>query len=82
MIDAYSTGLKLDKSREDIWRPAPRQYDDFPLGKAALSEEPRPGPERGLSSKGQALLVATACSGPPPGRAFGHWICWPISSSS
>ncbi|MDF3156572.1 class II aldolase/adducin family protein [Mesorhizobium sp. XAP10] len=33
LIDAYSTGLKLDKSREDIWRLAHRQYDDFPLGK-------------------------------------------------
>src|ERR1700726_4823507 len=36
---------------------------------AALSEEPRPGAERKLSSKEEALLVATACSGPPEGRA-------------
>jgi transposase len=35
----------------------------------ALSEEPRPGAERKLSSKEEALLVATACSKPPPGRA-------------
>jgi len=35
----------------------------------ALSEEPRPGAERKLSGKEEALLVATACSGPPPGRA-------------
>src|SRR6202140_4787252 len=35
----------------------------------ALSEEPRPGVERKLSSKEEALLVATACSKPPPGRA-------------
>src|ERR1700726_2189345 len=35
----------------------------------ALSEEPRPGAERKLSSKEEALLVATACSGPPEGRA-------------
>src|ERR1700680_3471367 len=34
----------------------------------ALSEEPRPGVERKLSSKEEALLVATACSKPPPGR--------------
>jgi transposase len=36
---------------------------------AALSEEPRPGAERKLSGKEEALLVATACSGPPEGRA-------------
>lgn len=36
---------------------------------AALSEEPRPGAERKLSSKEAALLVATACSKPPPGCA-------------
>ncbi|HEY2358493.1 MAG TPA: IS630 family transposase [Phenylobacterium sp.] len=35
----------------------------------ALSEEPRPGAERKLSGKEEALLVATACSQPPPGRA-------------
>ncbi len=35
----------------------------------ALSEEPRPGVARKLSSKEEALLVATACSAPPPGRA-------------
>lgn len=34
---------------------------------AALSEEPRPGAERKLSGKEEALLVATACSSPPPG---------------
>ena len=43
----------------------------FVLGdlKAALSEEPRPGAERKLSGKEEALLVATACSKPPAGRA-------------
>src|SRR5260370_38506533 len=35
----------------------------------ALSEEPRPGAERKLTGKEEALLVATACSKPPPGRA-------------
>jgi Predicted transcriptional regulator len=34
----------------------------------ALSQEPRPGVARKLSSKEEALLVATACSAPPPGR--------------
>ncbi|RWI99866.1 IS630 family transposase [Mesorhizobium sp.] len=36
---------------------------------AALSEEPRPGADRKLTGKEEALLVATACSSPPPGRA-------------
>jgi transposase len=35
----------------------------------ALSEEPRPGVARKLSGKEEALLVATACSNPPKGRA-------------
>jgi transposase len=35
----------------------------------ALSEEPRPGAERKLTGKEEALLVATACANPPPGRA-------------
>jgi hypothetical protein len=35
----------------------------------ALSEEPRPGAERKLTGKEEALLVATACSRPPAGRA-------------
>jgi transposase len=35
----------------------------------ALSEEPRPGAQRKLTGKEEALLVATACSSPPAGRA-------------
>jgi len=35
----------------------------------ALSEEPRPGAGRKLSGKQEALLVATACSSAPEGRA-------------
>jgi transposase len=43
----------------------------FVLGnlEAALSEEPRPGAERKLTGKQEALLVATACAKPPAGRA-------------
>jgi transposase len=43
----------------------------FVLGnlEAALSEEPRPGAERKLTGKEEALLVATACTKPPAGRA-------------
>jgi transposase len=36
---------------------------------SALSEDPRPGAERKLAAKEEALLVATACSKPPAGRA-------------
>jgi transposase len=36
---------------------------------AALSEAPRPGIERKLTGKQEALLIATACSSPPPGCA-------------
>lgn len=35
----------------------------------ALSEEPRPGGERKLTGKQEALLIATACTSPPEGRA-------------
>src|SRR4030081_2403479 len=37
----------------------------------ALSEEPRPGAERKLTGKEEALLVATACANPPAGG--GAW---------
>ena len=36
---------------------------------AALSEQPRPGADRKLSGKQEALLVATACSNAPEGRS-------------
>ena len=35
----------------------------------ALNEVPRPGPSRKLSASDEALLVAVACSSPPPGQA-------------
>ena len=43
----------------------------FVLGnlEAALSEEPLPGAQRKLTGKEEAILVATACSKPPVGRA-------------
>src|ERR1700675_3961276 len=48
-----------------------RTKQRFVLGNlaAALSEEPRPGATRKLPGKEEALLVATACSKPPEGRA-------------
>jgi len=36
---------------------------------AALDEEPRPGADRKLAAKEEALLIATACAAPPSGRA-------------
>jgi transposase len=36
---------------------------------AALNEEPRAGADRKLTSNEEALLIATACSSPPEGRA-------------
>lgn len=45
-----------------------RRFVEISLA-AALAEEPRPGAERKLSGKEEALLVATACSKPPPGCA-------------
>ena len=57
----------LNVSGSTIYRTK-RRFVEANL-EAALSEEPRPGVGRKLSSKEEALLVATACSKPPPGRA-------------
>src|SRR3546814_17621420 len=45
-----------------------RQFVEGNLDKV-LNEEPRPGASRKLPGKEEALLVATACSSPPEGRA-------------
>ena len=50
-----------------VWRIKRRCVDAGV--EAALSEAPRPGAARKLSGAEQALLVATACSTPPAGRA-------------
>jgi transposase len=62
---AIATGVVVGGST--VYRTKRR----FVLGnlEAALSEEPRPGAERKLSGKEEALLVATACAKPPAGRA-------------
>jgi hypothetical protein len=36
---------------------------------AALSEDPRPKPEKKFDARSEAAVVALACSPPPPGRA-------------
>ncbi len=40
----------------------------------ALSERPRPGAKRKLDAKGEAHLIALACSTPPEGQAV--WTMW------
>ena len=47
---------------------------------AALSEDPRPGGTRKLTGREEALLIATACSTPPPGRARWTLALWPTRS--
>src|SRR4030081_259161 len=63
--EAIAATLKISGST--IYRTR-RRFVEANL-EGALTEEPRPGVERKLSSKEEALLVATACSKPPPGRA-------------
>src|SRR4051812_22394998 len=48
--------------------PTKRRFVEGHLERA-LSEEARPGAERKLTGREEALLVATACSSPPAGRA-------------
>jgi transposase len=63
--DDIAAGVRVSGST--VYRTKQR----FVLGnlEAALCEEPRPGASRKLTGKEQALLVATACSKPPEGRA-------------
>jgi transposase len=46
----------------------------FVAGNLDEALDERPGASRKLSGKEEARLVATACSGPPEGRA--RWTCW------
>src|ERR1700716_1296582 len=55
-------------ARRFCWLPTKRRFLVGNL-EEALSEEPRPGASRKLSGKEEALLIATACSNPPEGRA-------------
>jgi transposase len=61
-----------DRSRHWRWQlhrhRTKRRFVEDGLA-AALSEQPRPGAERKLTGKEEALLIATACSAPPAGRA-------------
>jgi len=63
--EAIAATLKVSGST--IYRTR-RRFVEANL-EGALTEQPRYGVEPKLSSKEEALLVATACSKPPPGRA-------------
>jgi transposase len=59
--------LNVGVSSSTIYRTKQRFVEDGL--EDALSEEPRNGAERKLSANEEALLVATACTKPPAGRA-------------
>jgi len=63
--DAIATSLAVGGST--VYRTK-RRFVEGNLERA-LGEEPRPGAARKLSGREEALLVATACSSPPEGRA-------------
>jgi transposase len=64
---AEAIALNVSTSTSTVFRTKQRFVEEGL--KAALSEEPRPGAERKLSVEEESLLVATACSQPPTGRA-------------
>src|SRR4051794_18264709 len=57
--------------RASVWAARPCTGPSATSWRAleALDEEPRPGAKRKLTGQEEALLVATACSRPPKGRA-------------
>src|SRR3954466_1093959 len=63
--DAIAQSLRVGGST--VYRTR-RHFVEGNLDKA-LTEEPRPGAKRKLTGHEEALLVATACSRPPEGRA-------------
>jgi transposase len=62
-----SIARSLAVSGSTVYRTK-RRFVEGDLARA-LDEEPRPGAARKLSGPEEALLVATACSSPPEGRA-------------
>jgi transposase len=63
--EAIATAVRVGTST--VYRTKPRFVEESL--EAALSEDPRPGGPRKLTGGEEALLIATACSTPPPGRA-------------
>jgi transposase len=66
-VDDEDIALSVGVGGSTVYRTK-RRFVEGNLQRA-LSEEPRPGAERKLTDKEEALLVATACSNPPAGRA-------------
>jgi len=66
-VDDETIAATVQVSGSTVYRTK-RRFVEGNL-EAALSEEPRPGAERKLTGREEALLVATACSKPPPGCA-------------
>lgn len=66
-VCAETIALNVAVGTSTVYRTKQRFVEDGL--EDALSEEPRPGAERKLSGSEEALLVATACSKPPGGRA-------------
>src|SRR5207249_8616341 len=66
-ISAETIAVNVVVSTSTVYRTKQRFVEEGL--EEALSEEPRPGAERKLSANEEALLVATACSKPPSGRA-------------
>ena len=59
----------LDVSRPTVERIRKRFVEGGP--EKALNEDPRPGQKRKLDGRGEAVLLATACSKAPDG--YEHW---------
>ena len=59
----------LDVSRPTVERIRKRFIEGGP--EKALNEDPRPGQKRKLDGRGEAVLLATACSKVPDG--YEHW---------
>jgi transposase len=66
-VAAETIALNVVSSTSTVYRTKQRFVEEGL--EPALSEDPRPGVERKLSGSEEALLVATACSKPPGGRA-------------
>lgn len=65
--DSARIATTLSVSESTVYR-VKRRFVEQGL-QAALAEQPRPGAQRKLSGKEEALLIATACANPPRGRA-------------
>jgi hypothetical protein len=82
--DAAASDEEITRSVGVSGSTVSRTKRRFVLGnlEAALSEEPRPGAERKLSGKEEALLWRRPAPKRRPDGHAGHWSCWPASLSS